>query len=448
MSKPIILMADDDRDILTTNKILLSDSFEIEIASSVEEAKEIARKSNFDAAVIDLNFEGQPHDGITLIDFFQDEKPLTPLIVLSSDQNTKRVVEAMRRPLVDFITKDEDSEGAIRQALAKVLARKSTFEKNTGFEFKTESPLMKSLLIKLNQVLMSGSQAPILILGESGTGKEFLAKYIGSRLGQKLVPANMASIPRETAESELFGHKKGSFTGAISDKAGLIEQAHNGVFFLDEIGDCSAAIQAKLLRVIQEKEILPVGGLSPKKINLRFIAATHRDLEKMIADEQFRLDLFQRINAFTFTIPPLRERPEDIEFYTRLFINEYSKDLYFRIEDSGLEVLKSHKWEGNVRELSNVIQRIVVFSKRRCLDAKAAMEAIKSKDIGPSPVNEAKDYGPEQIIEALKRADWNRTNAATLLNMHTTTLHRYINKYKLRNIIEARGVGRPSVSLA
>lgn len=444
MNKPTILLADDDRDILETNKFLLSDEFDVEIASTVEEAKSLIRVNNFLAAIIDLNFEGQALDGISLIDFLQDEKPLTSIIVLSSDQNTKRVVEATRRHLVDFITKDEDSESSIRQALANILARKSAINKNSSFEFKTQSPLMKNLLLKVDQVLMANSTAPILILGESGTGKEFLAKYIGSKLGQKLIAANMASIPRETAESELFGHRKGSFTGAIADKAGLLEQAHNGVFFLDEIGDCSAAIQAKLLRVIQEKEVLPVGGLSPKKINLRFIAATHRDLEKMISEEHFRLDLYQRLNAFTFRIPALRDRPEDIEFYSRIFINDFSGGEYFRIEESGLEVLKGHKWDGNVRELSNVIQRIVVFSKRKCLDHKSAIEALNAKDIKAAPMNETKDYGPEQIIDALQRAKWNRTLAASLLEMHKTTLHRYINRYKLRDIIESRDAGRPS----
>jgi two-component system response regulator HydG/two-component system response regulator AtoC len=242
----------------------------------------------------------------------------------------------------------------------------------------------------------------------------------------------------------LFGHKKGSFTGAITDKAGLLEQAHNGVFFLDEIGDCSAAIQAKLLRVIQEKEVLPVGGLCPKKINLRFIAATHQDLEKMISEEHFRLDLYQRLNAFTFRIPALRDRPEDIEFYSRLFINDFGGGKHIRIEESGLDVLKAHRWYGNVRELSNVIQRIVVFSKRNCLDHKSAIEALNSKDIKISSIKETKDYGPEQIIDALQRAKGNRTVAASILVMHKTTLHRYINKYKLRDIIEKRNVGRPS----
>lgn len=448
MSKPKILMADDDRDILETNKFLLSDSYDIEISSTVEEAKVLLMQFDFDAAIIDLNFEGQRFDGISLIDYIHEEKPNTSIIVLSSDQNTKRVVEATRRHLVDFITKDEDSESAIRQALSKVLTQKSSIKQNNTFEFKTKSPLVKKLLLKVDQVLMANSTAPILILGESGTGKEFLAKYIGSKLNQKLIAANMASVPKETAESELFGHKKGSFTGAISDKAGLLEQAHNGVFFLDEIGDCSAAIQAKLLRVIQEKEILPVGGLTPKKINLRFIAATHRDLEKMVTQEEFRLDLYQRLNAFVFTIPPLRERAEDIEYYARIFVNEFTKGESFRIEESGLEILKQQKWDGNVRELSNIIQRIVVFSKRRCLDQASALEAINNKTTNTASSSETKDYGPEQILDALQRAKGNRTIAATLLDMHKTTLHRYINKYRLRESIEARSVGRPPVVLA
>lgn len=442
-----ILLVDDDRDILETNKFLLSDTYEVEIAASVKEAKSILLKKVIDVAIVDLNFEGQDQDGLNLIDYIQEEMPSVSLVVLSSDHDTKRVVEAMRRSLVDFITKDEDSEASIRSAIGQALSRKRNEKNKDEFEFKTNSPLMKKMLFKVNQVLASNSSAPILILGESGTGKEFLAKFVASKLGKKLVAANMASIPKETAESELFGHKRGAFTGAISDKVGLLDHAHNGVFFLDEIGDCSEAIQAKLLRVIQEKEILPVGGITPKKIETRFVAATHRDLNSMVANESFRLDLLQRLNTFTFNIPPLRERPEDVEYYTRMFVEEITNGDFFRIDVSGIDILKKHSWPGNVRELRNVIERVVVYSHRRSLDAESVRSALNITPTEVAYTSESKVYSCEEIIQALKQANGNRTKAAALLEVHKTTLHRWIKKFNLNEIVESNGVGRPSLQL-
>ncbi len=447
MNKPLILLVDDDRDILETNQFLLNDDYRVETASSVIGARDILNKTLVEVAIIDLNFEGHVQDGLSLIDYIQEEMPTVSMIVLSSDHDTKRIVEAMRRPLVDFITKDEDSEIAIRSAITQALSKKKFNSPETGFEFKTESPLVKKMLFKINQVLASNSSAPILILGESGTGKEFLAKYIASMSGKKLVAANMASIPRETAESELFGHKKGSFTGATSDKGGLLEQAHNGVFFLDEIGDCSSAIQAKLLRVIQEKEILPVGGLTPKKVEVRFVAATHRDLDSMILNETFRLDLLQRVNAFTFKIPPLRDRPEDVEYYTRIFIDEITQGVFFRIDASGLEVLKKYNWPGNVRELRNVIERVVVYSRRRSLDSDSVAQALSKNSSDTTYTSEAKVYSCEEIIQALRKVNGNRTKAADLLDVHKTTLHRWIKKFNLNHVVESNGVGRPSLQI-
>lgn len=443
MSKPTILLTDDDRDILETHKFLLSDEYEVETASSVSEAKGILYNKDIEVAVVDLNFEGQEQDGLHLIDYINESLSSVPVIVLSSDNDTKRVVEAMRRPLVDFVTKDEDSEGAIRSAITQSLAKKKAHNADTFFEYKTESPKMVKLLRKVDQVLASGSSAPILILGESGTGKEFLAKYVSSRLGKKLVAANMASIPKEMAESELFGHKKGSFTGATQDKAGLLDQAHDGVFFLDELGDCSLAIQAKLLRVIQEKEVLPVGGLSPRKINLRFVAATHKDLENMIKSEDFRLDLYQRLNTFTFTIPALRERPEDIEFYTRMFVNELTQGDFFRIVPEGIEELKRHSWPGNVRELRNVIERIIVYSRRRSLDPEIVQQAISGPASTGEYTSSVKSYTREDVIQALEKTNGNRMKAAKLLDVHKSTLHRWIAKFGLAELVKSNGAGRP-----
>lgn len=442
MIKPKVLLTDDDIDILETTKFLLSDLYDIETASNVSDAKRLLYMKDIDVAVVDLNFEGHSEDGLNLMDHIQSEMPSLPVIVLSSDQDTKRVVEATRRGPTDFITKDEESEESLRSAIELALSRKKA-NASARASFLSESPLIKTVLQKVDRVIMSDSNAPILILGESGTGKEYLARYVAVKLRMKMVAANMASIPKETAESELFGHKKGSFTGATSDKAGLLEQAHNGLFFLDELGDCSPAIQAKLLRVIQEKEVLPVGGLAPKKINLRFVAATHQDLEKMIEEECFRNDLYQRLNTFTFRIPALRERPEDIEFYTRSFINELTNGELFRIDPQGLQIFKNHSWPGNVRELRNAVERAVVLSKRRMLDQETALEVLNKVKEKPKGPTVTKVISKNDIVEAVKMAKGNRTRAAELLNIHKVTLHRKIRDFNLSHIIEQASVGRP-----
>lgn len=445
MTKPTILLADDDRDILESNQFLLSDSYTVEIASSVTNAKNILMNTEIDVAVIDLNFEGHAEDGIDLIDFIQDEKSEIPFIILSSDKDTKRVVEAMRRPHVEFVMKDEDSEKNLRDAIELALANKKS-NIGRGVVFQSESPTIKKLLFKLDQVLLSTSTAPIMIRGETGTGKEYLAKYIASKLNKKLVAANMASIPKETAESELFGHRKGSFTGAINDKKGLLEESHNGVFFLDEIGDCSEDIQTKLLRVIQEGEIRPMGDVVTKKINFRFIAATHQNLEAMVETKEFREDLQYRLSTFTFTIPPLRERPEDIVYFTKQFVKELKHDEYFRIDPEGLEILKDYDWPGNVRELRNVIERVIVFSKRRCLDVETALMALNKNVKDFQCTSGDRIYSKDEIATALIKVKGNRQNAAVLLQVHKTTLHRWIKKFDLSDLVPVVS-GRPRLDL-
>jgi len=445
MEKAKVLLADDDRDILNTYSLLLGDDYSISTAKSVYEAKHKISNTEYDMAVLDLNFEGQSEDGIQLLDYIQEKHPEISVIVLSSDYNTKRVVEATRRPIVDFIAKGNDDEIHLKNAIKMAMLKKRLSEKSEII-FQSESPVMRDILKKVDRVLESDSQAPILILGESGTGKEYLAQYIATKLKKKIVAANMASIPKEIADSELFGHTKGSFTGAATNKEGLIEQASGGVFFLDEMGDCSLPIQAKLLRVIQEKEILPVGGLSPKKIELRFLAATHKNLEEMVHRNEFRLDLFQRISTFTFKIPPLRERPEDIEYYTRMFIKEFSKDEYFRIEQAGLEILKAQPWKGNVRELKNIIQRAVVFSKRRSLDRNTVLTALGKNNYHSGLLTkDRKIFTKDEVMSALEKARGNRTHAAEFLNVHVTTLHRWLKKFDLQFTIESTH-GRPVFS--
>jgi DNA-binding NtrC family response regulator len=448
-----ILLVDDDEFLLRTAELMLSNSYVIHTASSVPQAKLVLKNNSIDVIVCDLNFEGHDQDGLQMMDWTAEHFPDVSLIVLSGDESTQRVVGAMLRKPIQFVTKTGDYERDFRAAIevGTTLRRKTLDSKSKIERFQTRSPKMEKLLREVDRIVKSGVNASILITGESGTGKEFLAKHIASAFGKKLTSANMAGIQRETAESELFGHMKGSFTGAHSDKVGLIEQAHRGIFFLDELGDCSLSVQAKLLRVIQEGELRRLGDTQSKKIAVQFVAATNKNLSEMIDRVEFRLDLYQRLSTFTFQIPALREWPEDIQFYTTLFLNEFSREFGknepFAIQASGLDVLLSYPWPGNVRELYNVLKRIAVLSNKRILDAETATEFLCTDHVKSSN-STLKDENQTrlQILKTLEKTGGNRTRAAALLGVDPSTLFRKLKKFGISEAVAATH-GRPTKPL-
>lgn len=443
-SKPKILICDDDSEMLQTLHLSLRSSFDIQTSSSVVKAKALVKESQFDAAVIDLNFEGQEHDGVHLLDFMNKFSPGTFLIVLSGDTSTKRIIEATRRRLFEFIVKDENYFESLLRNLQKATQLSLVNKEQAQIKYLTQSQSVKDVLRKVDTIVRSYTEAPIIILGETGTGKEFLAQHIALNLKKKAVTANMGCIPKEMAESILFGHERGAFTGAVANQTGLIETAHNGIFFLDEIGESSASVQTKLLRVIQEKEIQPLGSNKTKKINVRFIAATHRDLNKLVADGEFRLDLLQRLNTFVLKLPALRERPEDILFYANLFIEELSQDgERFHLTNDGENELLAYRWPGNIRELRNVIERIIVLSNRLTIDKKAVIEAI---ECGRSPqenqVSRAEivesNARKEEVIKTLNEFNGNKRKAAVSLGVSEATLYRWLKEFNLTAKLSAQ----------
>lgn len=441
MKRAQILIADDDIDILESYEFLLKDEYDVVTAPSVALAKKVLKERKIEAAIIDLNFEGQEDDGLALLDYIEREKPECGTLVFSSDRNTKRVVAATKRNNIDFIVKDETSEAQIRSALRQFFISRITLP-TSGFEFRTNSPLMTEILRDVDKIASQKRLSSILILGESGTGKDHLAQYIASRMNKKLVATNMAAIPKETAESELFGHKKGSFTGAISDKKGLIEEANGGIFFLDEIGDCPLAIQAKLLRVIQNKEIVRVGENTPRPLDVQFVAATHKVLDKLVDSGEFRLDLFERLNVFSFTMPSLRERPEDIELYTRLFVKELQRDKAFSIDQEVIDLFMKLPWKRNVRELKNTIERAITYSTGRNIDVGLIKKCLSKMEENSSSLE--KSFSPQEIINALKEANGNRTQAAKLLGVNKMTYTRWAKKLNLDELFQ-NSLGRPSL---
>lgn len=436
--RPLILICDDDPHILKSLQLSLKSGFDIHTTSTVTEAKNKVKGHEYDAAIIDLNFEGQELDGVNLLDFFGKVSPGTYLIVLSGDQSVKRVVEATRRKLFQFIYKEGDYFSDLFTSLTRATQLKKANEAQVIQKYLTNSPAVKNVLKMAERIIQKDQDAPILILGETGTGKEFLVRHIAENMKKKLVSANMATIAKETAESNLFGHERGAFTGAVQNKVGLIESANDGLFFLDEIGDCNLDIQAKLLRVLQEKEVMPLGANRARSINVNFIAATHKNLNEMALAGDFREDLLQRLNTFVLRIPPLRERPEDIIFYANLYLEECGDEgVHYTISNDGIDVLLSYNWPGNIRELKSVIQRFVVLSNRTILNADAARSAIGIGELtsqkSTATFIEVKEnkIKKDELLKAILTFDGNKQEAAKSLGVNVRTIQRWITKFDL-----------------
>lgn len=439
-----ILLVDDDALILNALECQLSEDYSIVTSTTIAGAKSVLLKEEIDVAVVDLNFEGQAEDGLALIDFINRERPKTAIIVLSGDISTSRVSNAMRRPLVDFVVKDGDIDEILRIAIERGMERRRLAVATRGqFQYQTRSPEMRRVLNVVERIVKSPNESPILIQGEAGTGKEHIAKHIGAVAKKSVVTTSMANHSVQIADSALFGHVKGAFTGADSNQIGWVEKAHNGILFLDEIGEAPIEIQAKLLRVVQEKEFTSVGSTAVKRVNVRFIAATNRNLQAMANSGSFKKDLLERLSTWVLKIPPLRERPEDIEFLSRVFLADLAGDSAFQVTPEGLQELLAYDWPGNIRELRNVIERITTLTDSRTLDREAVRFGITQSPGGdedsttsshqPLPISRA------QAVSALDACQGNRSRAAKLLGVHPTTLFRRLRHWGLQNYDGVQG---------
>jgi DNA-binding NtrC family response regulator len=443
MDKRKLLFLDDDKQWLSTISLLLADEYDLYLADSPEMARGILRKVDIDVAILDLNLEGHSEDGIGIYNFISEHHPKVPTAFLSSDTNTRRVRDASFLPKLGFVVKDGNFEDDLRNIVERGLVVRNAnniSERNPDY-FRTNSPAVKKLLRDVDRVINAEKESPILIFGESGTGKGELAKYIAIKSNKKLFSVNMGNLDPERAISELFGHVRGSFTGAIADKIGLIQNAQNNIFFMDEIGECSPDVQTKLLRAIQEKEISPLGSTIIKKLEVRFIAATHKDLNAMVEEKTFRLDLLQRLSTFTFKMPALRERKEDIPYYANIFLSEYSKNENINILASGYEALLAYNWPGNIRELQNVVKRVIFTSENKRFDADNVNAAIQSGKEGHE-IQMPERGSVENILETLRECGGNRSQAAQKLNMSLRSLQRWIKKNGFTEISPSKS-GRP-----
>ncbi len=422
-------------------------------AESGQEALAQAQRHHPDLVLLDWKLPDT--DGLSLLPKLREVLPLSPIIIITAFATVERAVEAMKKGAYHYLTKPLNLEElllVIERALRSLKLEREVKELRKQLEsvvsspppdIVAESPKMKELLTLASKV--AKSQATVLISGESGTGKEVLANLIyrlSPRAHKPFLKINCAAIPEGLLESELFGHEKGAFTGADRLKQGLFELAHGGTIFLDEIGDMPFALQAKLLRVLQEGTFRRVGGIKELKVDVRVIAATNQDLESLCKDGKFREDLFWRLNVVNLHLPPLRERREDIiplaRYFLKRFVQKHGKEDIKGFSKEALEVLLSYHFPGNVRELENMIERAVILAEEDYI----TKEDFPPVAQGPMALKEMPDLLetlplPEavalleknRIIEALKRSKWIKARAAELLGISERVLRYKIEKY-------------------
>ncbi len=387
-----ILIVEDERTLAESLKRVLSrDGYEIDLSSSAEDALEKVGSTSYDIIITDILLPGS--DGIQLLKAIKSRNPDQIVIIMTAYASLETSVEALRAGAYDYITKPiihEELKQIVKNALRqKQLLTENLFlrrEIHKKYDFGNivgESEEIKKTLSEVKKI--ANAKSNVLILGETGTGKELIARAIhfnSNRASMPFIPINCSAIPENLLESELFGHVKGAFTGAIISKKGLFEEANGGTVFLDEIADLSLRLQAKLLRVIEDHEIRPVGGNQSQRVNIRFIAATNRDINQEVLQGRFREDLYYRINVILINLPPLRKRGNDIAILARHFIQKYSTEIgkpVREISDGALQRLLSYHWPGNVRELQNIIERAVLISEGGIITEKDLPETLKDK---------------------------------------------------------------------
>jgi DNA-binding NtrC family response regulator len=450
-----ILVIDDEINMLNLLKKTLSkEGYEVTTCPTAEEALEQLGRKVYDLIVADLVLPGM--NGIELLKTVKKDMPTIPFILITAFASIESAVEAMKMGAFDYLAKPfqtEELKITIRKAieqqeLSSELQRLRT-EVRGQYKFQNIIGRSKKMLSLYNLITkVADSMSTILLQGESGTGKELFAKaihYNSSRVDKPFVAVECSVLPETLLESELFGHTKGAFTGAIRAKKGLFEQAHGGTIFLDEIGDISLAMQSKLLRVLQEREIRPVGSNEIIKVDVRVIAATNTELKEAVKAKTFREDLFYRIAVIPISIPPLREKKEDIPFLVEHFISKYcrinNKNIK-TISRKTLSLLTDYNWPGNVRELENVIERAILISESDeigvdCLPSEVQMPKtvlINSQSGGSfeEKLTKAKEEIELQFIKlALKKHNGNKSLAAKELGMSRGSLYNKIKNHNL-----------------
>ena len=447
-----ILIVDDELSMREFLEILLAkEGYRVSCAASGEEACSVLDREIFDLVITDIRMD--TIDGIGVLRKVKEVNSETPVIIISAFATAETAVEAMKDGAYDYIPKPFDTgefKKIVRDAIhKKTVSRDEEDHLRKGYHFGFligESPEMKKIYDLIKRV--ASTKTNILISGESGTGKELVARAIhgqSQRKDKPFVVINCAGIPETLIESELFGHKKGAFTGASTDKAGLFEAADRGTVFFDEIGELTPAIQVKLLRVIQEKTFTRIGETDERRVDVRFISATNKNLEEEVMNGGFREDLFFRLNVIEISMPPLRERKGDLPLLAHHFLGKYSKELekdIKKVSTYAMDILSQYPFPGNVRELENIIERSVALETSNIVLPQSLtlsdLKKVRVKkdrrgtDLGPDGINLDKvmaEIEREYILKAMEMANGSRQRAAELLDITFDSL-----KYRLTKL--------------
>lgn len=410
MSKSILIVEDEETLRESLKRVFTKEGFNVETTGSAEDALKLSEENIYDVIISDIILPGM--DGIELLSKIRQILPEQIFIVITAYASVNTAIQALRLGAYDYIMKPiihEEIKQVVRNALKQKrllrenLLLKQEIEKQYDFtNIIGESAAIKSIIEEIKKI--ADTKSNILLLGETGTGKELFARVIhhnSSRRDMPFIPINCSAIPENLLESELFGYVKGAFTGAITSKKGLLEEADGGTIFLDEIGDMPLSIQAKFLRVLEDQEIRPVGATKTKKVDIRFITATNKDLNDAVKKGLFREDLLYRINVITISLPPLRNRREDIEPLARYYMQKYANHLGKKITDispEAISLMVSYNWPGNVRELQNVIERAVILADNEHILPEHLPENIKTTE----------SFFEESLNKALSIEDYTR----------------------------------------
>ncbi len=448
-----ILITDDEKSIRNAlREILEFENYTISEAENGEEALGIVKKEPVDLVLLDIKMKGM--DGIEVLEKVKEMKPELPVIMISGHGNIKIAVEATKTGAFDFLEKPPDLNRlliSVRNALKSSELMKENRQIRTELYGDTEIIGESAAIVRIKELIskVAVSNSRVLITGENGTGKELIARSIhdnSNRASKKFVDVNCAAIPAELLESELFGHEKGAFTGASSRRIGKFEQADGGTLFLDEIGDMSAESQAKVLRALQENQITRVGGDERIDVDVRVLSATNKDLQQEIDANNFREDLYHRLNVIPIHLPPLRERREDIPVLAKWLLNKLSqKEIIFSgktFSDDALEKLKDQHWPGNIRELQNVVERLALLSSGDQITGKEIDQLVLSKK---NPKNQLEslldetdsfhEYKEEAerlfLLRKLEKFNWNVSATADAIDIQRSHIYNKMKKYQI-----------------
>ncbi|MGA2252093.1 sigma-54-dependent transcriptional regulator [Terracidiphilus sp.] len=448
-----ILVIDDEAAIRDSLEVLLTlEGYNVKMASDGDQGLRILELDNFDLILLDLALPGRT--GLELLPFIKERQPETPVIMITAYGTVDNVVEAIRAGAENFVQKPWDNEkllADIRSAVARRRAEeenlqlKRTLKQRYNFSnIVGKSDAMLRIFDLVSQI--APSRSTVLIQGESGTGKELIAKAIHAnspRRDKPFVPINTGAMPSELLESTLFGHVKGAFTSAVASKKGLFEVANGGTLFLDEIATMGFDTQAKILRALQDKRFMHLGGIQEIQVDVRIITATNVDLRQAVREGKFREDLYYRLNVITVDLPPLRARREDIPPLVHHFLNLYSNENGFplrRLSPDAMRALVDYEWPGNVRELENAIERGVVLSSNQLIGSellpghisgRSFQDALLEHNPNASLFDILEDIERRIIVEKLERCNWNQTDAAEQFRIPLSTLNQKIKRLNI-----------------